>query len=1747
MHECSDAKRLLLFVAALLFAGISSSPCADTHYVWTNSPAPLAPYTTWASAARSIQLAIDSASSGDTVLVTNGVYGVAAAVSVSKAVTVRSVSGYQYTTIDAANSNQVLYVASADAVVDGFTVTRGWTNGDGGGVYLDGGGTILNCLIVSNASLYGGGLYASTAGTASNCIIRANSCSNWGGGAFLDNGGVITACSVDNNRSTNRAGGICLYYGGQVADSTISSNMAMVSGGGVRFSIDGALSNCVLFANSAGDSGGGAYCSSGGVLDRCTLAGNTAVYDGGGVYCNFGGIVSNCVVVSNSADLGGGALLYTAGNLNASTVTCNSAATAGGGVYCYQGGDITNCTISVNWSGSSGGGIMMDSGGVVRLSIVTNNTSVSGGGAYIWQTGVIRDSEINGNTASERGGGVRLAYGGVVSNCTIGWNSSDDLGGGVICLSNGLVVACNIIGNTASYGGGGACAATVLESTIVSNRASWYGGGAYEGSLSNCSVRFNSVDYKGGGCAAARVRQCTVSSNSAEYGGGVAEGSTVWGSILTGNRASMGGGADVSDIQDSFLYGNRSDSVAGGAYRSILRNCTLTGNKSLYAGGVESASCLNCIVYGNSAYYEGDNYRADCGNAFTNTCTVPLPEGAGNFTNSPCLFAMGRPNISSNSPCVDAGAALYAFGQYDIDGEARLGGAGIDVGCDEFISAGGTGALQTAVSANATNVCVSVPLHFVAQVGGKAWGAEWSFGDGKAITNEYDTRHAYSATGNYQVVLRAWNQSGAAATTVGVYVVGGFTNYVALSGTHAAPYTNWTQAATNIQAAVLEAAAGGTIIVGPGTYAGGAYAVNGMRHRVAILKPLNVIAVSLNPADTVIRGEGPAGSNAVRCIYLGEGGVLTGFTLTNGNTRTSGDVYEMCSGGGAWCEKDAILDRCRVAGNSAGENGGGVFGGEIRNSVLVCNSAGSFGGGLCLGEARNCTMMENTAFMGGGARLSVVRNSILYYNTALRSGDNFDVGECSDSCVVPDPGGQGNMTDTPAVSGRANPALLASSPCIDAGAAGDVRGSMDYLGKPRVIGAGVDIGCDEFLSSSATGQIQLALSGGYTNAVAGTPFRFENALDGRVVSLLWNWGDGSMESNNFAGTHAYTAPGNYSVVLTASNQDCQASVTVCVQVVAGFTNYVSLAGGHLSPYTNLPTAATNIQAAISAAVAGGTVIVSPGTYGSGECVSHGMRNRIEIGKPLVVTASSGDPADTVIKGNGPPGEAAVRCVYVADGGRLTGFTLTNGYTQVSGDAYWQRSGGGAWCEKGGIIERCHIVGNEAEFGGGVFRGTIQDCIVSGNSAEGEGGGLYLTDARGCVIAHNRAATDGGGAYGGDIYMSELSRNIAGHGGGGVCVGTVSNCLLTGNEAIHGGGMYGGTGYNSMISSNVCDENGGGVYGATIYNCVVASNSARMGGGSYGGTVRNCTIVSNLAWFGGGTEESVVRNSIVFHNNASSWDPNNSLGDLYSYSCTDPVPVGSSNITNEPRFAAFASGDFRLTPFSPCVDAGANQDWMFTAVDFDGNRRVINGTVDMGAHETPFYASPRVFLQGAYDTNANTMATVLRLTNAVPPISPYAADRRVVTAVPSNVADWVLVRLRDTNGAAVASRSAFLNGDGYVVTEAGTTGLVVDVSPGQQCSLLVQHRNHLSVMSANPIAFTNVMVAYDFTTNWTCYYGGSNACVELEPGVWGMIAGDADGDGKITPADRAIVSNQVGRTGYLAGDLNLDGVVSTNEP
>src|SRR5438093_1622366 len=138
---------LIRVVVAILIAGGNRLDAA-TLYVWQDSPDPFPFYDTWETAAHTIQEAVDVASDGDTVLVTEGEYRISAQVTINKAIVVQSEKGPAQTLINAENTTRCLLISNSLTVVSGFTIENGTENVGGlaGGVVMIG-GTLSNCVV----------------------------------------------------------------------------------------------------------------------------------------------------------------------------------------------------------------------------------------------------------------------------------------------------------------------------------------------------------------------------------------------------------------------------------------------------------------------------------------------------------------------------------------------------------------------------------------------------------------------------------------------------------------------------------------------------------------------------------------------------------------------------------------------------------------------------------------------------------------------------------------------------------------------------------------------------------------------------------------------------------------------------------------------------------------------------------------------------------------------------------------------------------------------------------------------------------------------------------------------------------------------------------------------------------------------------------------------------------------------------------------------------------------------------------------------------------------------------------------------------------------------------------------------------------------------------------------------------------------------------------------------------------------
>ncbi|MDN3634324.1 hypothetical protein QWY85_06625 [Neolewinella lacunae] len=158
--------------------------------------------------------------------------------------------------------------------------------------------------------------------------------------------------------------------------------------------------------------------------------------------------------------------------------------------------------------------------------------------------------------------------------------------------------------------------------------------------------------------------------------------------------------------------------------------------------------------------------------------------------------------------------------------------------------------------------------------------------------------------------------------------------------------------------------------------------------------------------------------------------------------------------------------------------------------------------------------------------------------------------------------------------------------------------------------------------------------------------------------------------------------------------------------------------------------------------------------------------------------------------------------------------------------------------------------------------------------------------------------------------------------------------------------------------------------------------------------------------------------------------------------------------------------------------------------------------------------------------------------------------------PSTVVDWVLVSLRSTpeNGSeAICQRAGLLHNDGRIEFINDADCCVLD--PSQSYYIVVEHRNHLIVMSHEAVPVVNNVLTYDFRNKQSYVNDPFSSGVflrqkEVLPGVFAMYAGNGDHLTSnseytdITAADytKWLVNGPANRV-YNLVDYNMDGDVS----
>lgn len=246
----------------------------------------------------------------------------------------------------------------------------------------------------------------------------------------------------------------------------------------------------------------------------------------------------------------------------------------------------------------------------------------------------------------------------------------------------------------------------------------------------------------------------------------------------------------------------------------------------------------------------------------------------------------------------------------------------------------------------------------------------------------------------------------------------------------------------------------------------------------------------------------------------------------------------------------------------------------------------------------------------------------------------------------------------------------------------------------------------------------------------------------------------------------------------------------------------------------------------------------------------------------------------------------------------------------------------------------------------------------------------------------------------------------------------------------------------------------------------------------------------------------------------------------------------------------------------------------------------NGITELGAFAigtrpvlSPLLVSPKIFLQGNYNTGTGFMSDNLRTLNLIPGTEPYSGIATythsgsgggetpdVATIIGSTapagndaIVDWVFVQLHDgITGTVVSTRAVLLQRDGDIVETDGVSPVNMAGNSIGNYYISVRHRNHLGVRT--PAAFSiakTITTPYNFTDNISKAFNNgvsaNPAMPTLSTGVYGMYGGNANSDatvrvsGSISISDYQRVLNTLGGTSivspvYSPSDINMDGTV-----
>lgn len=812
---------------------------------------------------------------------------------------------------------------------------------------------------------------------------------------------------------------------------------------------------------------------------------------------------------------------------------------AGGGVYA-AGGTLSNCIITGCYAPNSGGGAMH---------------------------GIFHNCTLSGNSTEGEGGGVA---GAVLKNCGVYSNNAGLGGGAARCI----VLNSTVAKNKATGGGGGAAYCAMANSSIANNNGTAGGGLLGTGATSelrmvNCTIAGNSATRIGGGAKDAALRNCIVYYNQAltdaEYADSSLEYSCSWPLPASGS----GSISNAPQLLD-YIHIAPGSPCVGAGHASHVTGRDINGDEWAQppAMGCDEPSANDILAQTGSISVGLSSSMSTCA---VNKTLFIFASVSGRMASN--ILSFGDGFVATNILCGASWRHAWSTGglfQVQFTAYNRDYPAGVTTSVfirvyalsDTIRYVWTNSPTPTFPYTNWNTAARSIQDAVDAQSipGGLVLVTDGVYRAGSRMTPNSISLNRVCISND--IVLASVNGpsttciegAGPLGTTAVrcVYIqqgsIAGFTlsnGFTRTTGDFSLDQCGgglWGGQASISNCTVVDCRAAGQ---GGGIYSTGE------------------VAFCRIERNSAVGGGGISGSDSSwqlqvrQCVLAsnlaqrGAGayyGVLTQCLLAQNVASNGGGAYnsvlEYCvltgnvargtGGGGA---AGGALRNCWVVNNLAtnGANGGGVHGSRCYSCLLMGNAALSSrnGGGCYEASLYNCTIVGNSAYQGGGAYASAsyleLANCIVVSNSAIFDPNVYIGWASAKYCCFPGAAGSGNINANPRfadyVDGDFH--LATNSPCVDMGTnQAWMLGSGDLDGRPRIIGARVDMGAFELSAvfiQSGYWAWAASITNGLTN---GTDFA---VADGYPNLLKYATGSSPTQTDELAQMRAYVTNGLFAL------------------------------------------------------------------------------------------------------------------------------------------------------------------------------------------------------------------------------------------------------------------------------------------------------------------------------------------------------------------------------------------------------------------------------------------------------------------------------------------------------------------------------------------------------------------------------------------------------------------------------------------